>query len=79
MIFLSKLSLLSRSAGTLRAVSREAWTMRASTGFQDKPMSSPGQSENMNIRVGVEMIQKVIQSVKLPVTDLSPLGYRGHS
>ena len=54
--FLSKLSLLSRSAGTLRAASREAWTTRASTGFQDKLMSSLGQSENLNARVGVEMI-----------------------
>ena len=54
--FLSKLSLLSRSAGTLRAASREALTTTASTGFQDKPMSSLGQSENMDIRVGVDMI-----------------------
>ena len=54
--FMSKLSLLLRSAGTLRAASREAWTTTASTGFQDKLMSSLGQSENLNTRVGVEVI-----------------------
>ena len=55
--FLPKLSLLSRSAGTPRAASREALTTTASTGFRDRPMSSLGQSENLNTRVGVEMIQ----------------------